>query len=72
MAKFKILGIFVAATPIFSSLKLKSDIPIVYFTQLLGLAFGFKPEELGLNKNLISTEKFLKKIEQKVINYAKK
>lgn len=54
-----------------TSLKLNSEIPVVYFTQLIGLSFGFKPEELGLNKNLISTEKLLKKINEMVIANAK-
>ncbi len=30
----------------------KLDLPVFYITQLIGLAFGFKPEELGLNLNL--------------------
>ena len=28
-------------------------IPTVYFTQLMGLAFGMPPEQIGLNRNLI-------------------
>jgi heterodisulfide reductase subunit B len=28
-------------------------IPTVYFTQLMGLAFGFSPKELGLNRNFV-------------------
>lgn len=32
------------------------QIPILYFTQLMGLAFGIEPEDLGLNKHLVSTE----------------
>ena len=28
------------------------NIPIYYFTQLMGLAFGFTPKELGVNKHL--------------------
>jgi heterodisulfide reductase subunit B len=30
-------------------------IPIFYFTQLMGLAFGIEPRRLGLDKHLVST-----------------
>lgn len=36
--------------------KEKFRMPIIYFTQLLGLALGIKPEKLGLNKNIVSTK----------------
>jgi heterodisulfide reductase subunit B len=29
------------------------NLPIVYFTQLMGLAFGLKSEELGLDKHFV-------------------
>ncbi|NIS61017.1 MAG: heterodisulfide reductase subunit B, partial [Proteobacteria bacterium] len=29
------------------------DLPILYFTQLMGLAFGLEPKELGLDKHFI-------------------
>ena len=29
------------------------SMPVVYFTQLLGLAFGFSPKELGLERNIV-------------------
>jgi heterodisulfide reductase subunit B len=32
----------------------ESHIPILYFTQLMGLAFGLAPRELGLDKHLVS------------------
>jgi len=35
------------------------NIPILYFTQLIGLALGLKPEELGLNTHFVSTKKVL-------------
>jgi len=28
------------------------NVPILFFTQVLGMAFGFSGEELGVNKNL--------------------
>jgi heterodisulfide reductase subunit B len=37
-------------------------IPVLHATQLVGLSTGLSPVELGLNRNLISTEKVLKKL----------
>ena len=34
-------------------------LPVLYFTQLLGLAFGLKPEALGLNKLVVSADVML-------------
>lgn len=45
------------------SMKLGLDIPVLYFTQLMGIAFGYKADELGLNRNLISAEKLIKRYE---------
>jgi len=36
-------------------------LPILFFTQLLGLGFGIEPKKLGLKKHLTSTEPVLKK-----------
>ncbi|MHC4117605.1 MAG: CoB--CoM heterodisulfide reductase iron-sulfur subunit B family protein [Planctomycetota bacterium] len=36
------------------------NIPIMYFTELMGLAFGIKPKELGLFKHLTEVDDFLK------------
>lgn len=41
---------------------LKIGIPILYFTQLVGLALGIKPKELGLDKNIVSTKKIVESI----------
>jgi heterodisulfide reductase subunit B len=30
------------------------DLPIVYFTQLMGLAFGLSPQALGLQRNFVT------------------
>ena len=35
------------------------DLPVIYFTQLIGLALGMKPGELGLNKLIVSPTKLL-------------
>ncbi|MFQ5815535.1 MAG: CoB--CoM heterodisulfide reductase iron-sulfur subunit B family protein [Candidatus Hydrothermarchaeaceae archaeon] len=36
------------------------DIPVLYFTQMLGLAMGIEPERLGLNRNLVDTRGIVK------------
>jgi heterodisulfide reductase subunit B len=35
------------------------SVPVVYFTQLLGLAFGFSAKDLGLEKNIVATRQIL-------------
>ena len=37
------------------------SVPVVYFTQLLGLAFGFSPKELGLERNIVAARQILAK-----------
>jgi heterodisulfide reductase subunit B len=37
-------------------------LPIIYFTQLMGLAFGSKPEELGLDKHFVDPQPLLNNI----------
>lgn len=37
-------------------------IPVLYITQLIGLAFGLSPKELGLHRNMVSPNKILDKI----------
>lgn len=41
--------------------KTKIEMPVIYITQLLGLALGIKPKKLGLNKNIIDTKKIIEK-----------
>ncbi len=38
-------------------------LPIIYFTQLMGLAFGLRAEELGLDKHFIDPMPVLKKVQ---------
>lgn len=38
------------------------DLPVLYFTQLMGLAFGLPPRIVGLHKNIVSTRRVLEKI----------
>jgi heterodisulfide reductase subunit B len=37
------------------------SMPVVYFTQLLGLAFGFSAKELGLERNIVAAKQMLAK-----------
>ncbi len=41
---------------------IKIDMSIIYFTQLIGIAMGIAPKELGLDKHLVSTDKFIAKV----------
>lgn len=40
----------------------KFNIPVFYYTQLLGLAMGFTPEEMGIQFNVIDSKPFLNRI----------
>lgn len=40
------------------------NLPILYFTQMMGLAFGHSPEELGFGTEIVSATNALKKIGQ--------
>jgi heterodisulfide reductase subunit B len=44
------------------ALGVKFEMPVVYITQLLGLALGIDPNTLGLNKNVVDTKKILEKV----------
>lgn len=39
---------------------IKFNLPVIYFTQLMGLAYGYKPSALGLKRLFISPFKLLK------------
>lgn len=43
----------------------KYQLPVIYFTQLLGLAMGLDPTELGLSVHMINTQPLLEKILEK-------
>jgi heterodisulfide reductase subunit B len=36
------------------------NLPVLYLTQVLGLAMGFSRKELGLNMNVVKTKRLLK------------
>lgn len=40
---------------------MKYRIPVIYFTQIMGLAFGHTPHELGLDHHLVGAKDMLKK-----------
>lgn len=42
------------------------DLPVLYITQLVGLALGFSPREVGLDKHAVSPNRLLKKWEEKL------
>ncbi len=44
----------------------KLALPIFHLPQLIGLAMGFTPKELGLSRHLVSTKKVVEKIQLKV------
>jgi heterodisulfide reductase subunit B len=46
--------------------KEKIGIPVLYVTQLAGIALGLGPEELGLNMNAVSPMPLLERIYQKM------
>ena len=39
------------------------DMPILHLPQLVGLALGFSPKDMGLHKHLVSTAEIVKKVE---------
>lgn len=40
------------------------SVPVLYFTQLVGLAFGIPPKRLGIGRELVSTKEVLSYIEE--------
>lgn len=45
-----------------SKYDIKLEMPVIYFTQLIGLAMGFPKGELGLDKHLVTTDRLIAKI----------
>jgi len=45
-----------------SHFEIKIHLPILYITQLIGLAFGLDPKELGLHRNVVLPAKLLKRV----------
>jgi heterodisulfide reductase subunit B len=44
-----------------SHFKIDIGLPVLYITQLMGLAFGLSPKELGLHRNVVSPSKIVEK-----------
>lgn len=42
----------------------KSEIPILYITQVIGLALGMDPKKLGLDKHFVPTDNITRKVEK--------
>ncbi len=42
--------------------RIGESVPVLFFTQLMGLAFGVSPKELGLNKLIVSADRVLAKV----------
>jgi heterodisulfide reductase subunit B len=40
----------------------KIEVPVLYFTQLIGLALGITPKKLGLDKNFVPTKKIINSV----------
>ena len=40
------------------------NIPVLHYTQLLGLALVFSPVELGIDLNLVKNDEFMAKLEE--------
>jgi len=48
----------------------KFDLPVLFITQLMGLAFGLTPKEVGLNKNFVAFNKIPLKAPSPVVQMA--
>ena len=56
------LQLDVGQTEIKKKFEKEYNLPVLHYSQLLGLAMGFTPEELGIDMNLVSNSKFMEKI----------
>ena len=44
-----------------SHFRIRIGLPVLYITQLMGLAFGLSPKELGLHRNVVSPSRIIEK-----------
>ncbi|MDF1533989.1 MAG: CoB--CoM heterodisulfide reductase subunit B [Methanosarcinaceae archaeon] len=56
------LQLDVGQTEIKKKFEKEYGLPVLHYTQLLGLAMGFTPEELGIDLNFVDNSKFIEKI----------
>lgn len=54
-----------------SAFDLKIKLPVLYFTQLMGIAFGLSTKDLALNKNFVSPMALLQRIREKRVVHAR-
>jgi heterodisulfide reductase subunit B len=40
----------------------KFNLPVLYFTQVMGLAYGYPPKELGLDKIFVSADPVIRRV----------
>lgn len=45
-----------------SKYNIKIELPVIYFTQLIGLAMGFDSKKLGMDRHFVPTDKLIAKI----------
>jgi CoB--CoM heterodisulfide reductase subunit B len=53
-----------ARQPLLKARGEEPNMPVIFYTELLGLALGFEPKELGLNRHAVKTGMFLRKWER--------
>ncbi|MDF1558202.1 MAG: CoB--CoM heterodisulfide reductase subunit B [ANME-2 cluster archaeon] len=56
------LQLDVGQTEIKKKFEKEHSMPVLHYSQLLGLAFGFTPEELGIDMNFTNTSKLIEKV----------
>jgi heterodisulfide reductase subunit B len=56
------LQLDVGQTEIKKKFEKEYNMPVLHYSQLLGLAMGFTPEELGIDMNFVNNSKFMEKI----------
>ncbi len=49
------------------NLSTDNEIPVVYITQIIGLALGIDPKKLGFDKHFVPTDKFLHKLQKQTV-----
>ena len=40
----------------------KFNLPVLYFTQVMGLAYGYSPKELGMDKIFVSADHLIRRV----------
>ena len=58
------LDVYQSMVSVYSKFKTDYDLPILFVTQLIGLALGIAPKSLGLNTNIVSPSRLLDYIYQ--------